>query len=246
MDSEFDGKVALITGAARGIGQASALAFAARGASVVLCDVLDLDDTVAQIQAVGTKALPVQTDVADATSVRNAVDSAVATFGRLDYAHNNAGTFAVGPLADLDDADWHRVIGVNLTGVFLCMKYEIPHLIASGGAIVNTASVWSFLGTAGQAVYAASKHGVAGLTRTAAADYGRQGIRINAVAPGPIRTGMTAGVPDEFIAPIIARTTLNRIGEPAEIAETVTWLCSPAASYINGAVLPVDGGYLAT
>ena len=246
MNGEFDGKVALVTGAAGGIGQASALAFAARGASVVLCDVADLSDTVAQVQGLGAKALAVPTDVADSASVRNAVDSAVAAFGQLDYAHNNAGTFAVSPLADLDEADWNRVIGVNLTGVFLCMKYEIPHVISSGGAIVNTASIWSFLGTGGQSVYVGSKHGVAGLTRTAAADYGRHGIRINAVAPGPIRTAMTAGVPDEFLAPIIARTTLGRMGEPAEIGEMVAWLCSPAASYVNGAVLPVDGGYLAT
>jgi NAD(P)-dependent dehydrogenase (short-subunit alcohol dehydrogenase family) len=246
MSHEFDGKIALVTGAAGGIGQASALAFAARGASVVLCDVADPSDTVAKVQGLGVKALAVETDVADSAAVRNAIDSAIATFGRLDYAHNNAGTYAAVPLADLDEADWDRVIAVNLTGVFLCMKYEIPHLISSGGAIVNTASVWSFLGTGGQSVYTASKHGVAGLTRNAAADYGRQGIRINAVAPGPIRTGMTAGVPDEFIAPIIGRTTLGRMGEPAEIGETVAWLCSPAASYVNGAVLPVDGGYLAT
>jgi NAD(P)-dependent dehydrogenase (short-subunit alcohol dehydrogenase family) len=243
---EFDGQVALVTGAASGIGRASALAFAARGASVVLCDIADLSDTVAEVQSLGAKALAVETDVADGASVRNAVDSAVATFDRLDYAHNNAGTYAVAPLADLDEAAWDRVIGVNLTGVFLCMKYELPHLISSGGAIVNTASVWSFVGTGGQSAYTASKHGVIGLTRNAAADYGQQGVRVNAVAPGPIRTGMTAGVPDEYIAPVIARTTLGRMGQSPEVGEAVAWLCSSAASYINGAVLPVDGGYLAS
>lgn len=245
MSGEFDGRIALVTGAAGGIGQASALAFAARGASVALCDVADLDETVAKVQALGVKAVALRTDVADSASVRAAVEQTVATFGRLDYAHNNAGTFVPAPLADLDEADWHRVIAVNLTGVFLCMRYEIPHLISSGGAIVNTASIWSFVGAGSQSAYAASKHGVAGLTRSAAADYGGQGVRINAIAPGPIRTGMTAVVPDDVLAPIIARTTLGRMGEPAEIGEAVAWLCSPAASYVNGAVLPVDGGYLA-
>lgn len=146
MSGEFDGRIALVTGAAGGIGQASALAFAARGASIALCDVADLDETVAKVQALGVKAVALRTDVADSASVRAAVEQTVATFGRLDYAHNNAGTFVPAPLADLDEADWHRVIAVNLTGVFLCMRYEIPHLIASGGAIVNTASIWSFVG----------------------------------------------------------------------------------------------------
>ncbi len=242
---EFDGKVALVTGAARGIGQASALAFARRGAAVVVCDMLDLTDTVQQIEDAGGKAIGVTTDVSDSGAVQNAVNSAVSTFGRLDYAHNNAGTFAPAPLADLDEADWHRVIAVNLTGVFLCLKYQIPEIIKTGGAIVNTASIWSFAGSGCQAAYVASKHGVAGLTRTAAQDYGTAGIRVNAVAPGPIDTAMTAAVPKEAMAPVIARTTMNRFGQPNEIAETVTFLCSDAASYINGAVLPVDGGWLA-
>jgi NAD(P)-dependent dehydrogenase (short-subunit alcohol dehydrogenase family) len=245
MSRDFEGKVALVTGAAGGIGRASAVAFAARGASVVVCDRVDPVDTATEVERHGVKAVSVQLDVADGAAVRDAVESAVTTFGRLDFAHNNAGTFAVAPLADLAEDLWNRVLAVNLSAVFLGMKYQIPHLLRTGGAIVNTASIWSEQGSAAQAAYVASKHGVAGLTRTAAIDYGRQGIRINAVAPGPIRTAMTAAVPTEAMAPVIGRTTVGRYGEAPEVAQAVVWLCSPAAAYVNGAVLPVDGGYLA-
>lgn len=245
MSREFDGRVAYVTGAAGGIGRSSALAFAARGASVVVCDLNDPAETAAEVQEHGVQALAVQLDVSDAAAVRDAVAATVRTFGRLDFAHNNAGTFAVAPLADLADDDWNRVIAVNLGGVFLGMKHQIPHLLETGGAIVNTASIWSEQGAAAQGAYVASKHGVAGLTRAAAIDYGGRGIRVNAVAPGPIRTAMTAAVPDEAMAPVLGRTTLGRYGEAPEVAEAVVWLCSPAAAYVNGVVLPVDGGYLA-
>jgi NAD(P)-dependent dehydrogenase (short-subunit alcohol dehydrogenase family) len=245
MSAEFEGRVAFVTGAAGGIGRASVLAFAARGASVVACDLVDPADTAAEAEQLGVKALSLQVDVAAGTALRDAVETTVATFGRLDFAHNNAGTFAPAPLADLAEDDWARVVAVNLGGVFLGMKYQIPHLLQTGGAIVNTASIWSEQGAPLQAAYVASKHGVAGLTRTAAIDYGGRGIRINAVAPGPIRTAMTAAVPTEAMAPVIGRTTLDRYGEPPEVAEAVVWLCSPAAAYVNGVVLPVDGGYLA-
>ena len=245
MSGDFAGKVAFVTGAASGIGRASAVAFAARGAAVVVCDLAEPADTVAEVERLGATALPFQLDVSDGDALRDAVDAAARAFGRLDYAHNNAGTFAVAPLADLTEADFTRVLAVNLTGVFLGMKYQIPHLLETGGAIVNTASIWSEQGAAAQAAYVASKHGVAGLTRTAAIDYGGRGIRINAVAPGPIRTAMTAAVPADAMAPVIGRTTLGRYGEAAEVAEAVVWLCSPAAAYVNGVVLAVDGGYLA-
>lgn len=246
MAAEFAERVALVTGAAGGIGRASALAFAARSASVVLCDVSDTSETAAMVEEFGVKALPTRMEVADSASIRAGIDAAIRIFGRLDFAHNNAGISAMAPLADVEEADWNRVIGVNLTGIFLCMKYQLPHLIASGGAIVNTASVWGFQAAGLSSPYVASKHGVVGLTRAAAHDYGPLGVRVNAVAPGPIRTPMTAPAPEEAMAVVIARTRAGRMGEPHEVGEVVAWLCSPAASYINGAVVPVDGGYLVT
>ena len=247
MSQQFNGKVAMITGAADGIGRASALAFAARGACVVLCGLsAAVGESVALVEALGAKALALRVDVANSESVRSAIDVIIKEFGRLDYAHNNAGTAKFGSIADLSEDDWNQVLAVNLTGVYLCMKYQMPHLIKSGGAIVNTASVFSFQASAMNAAYVASKHGLIGLTRAAALDYGRQGVRINAVAPGPIHTPMTAPAPASMLAPLIARTTLGRIGQPDEVGEAVAWLCSDAAAYINGVVLPVDGGYLAT
>lgn len=243
---QFQNKVALVTGAAGGIGRASALAFAARGASVALCDIADVSETAALVKDAGATALALNMNVAQSESVRAGIDQIIRAFGRLDYAHNNAGISAMAPLADLDEEAWNQVIAVNLTGIFLCMKYQLPHLIAAGGAIVNTASVWGLQAAAYSSPYVASKHGVVGLTRAAAHDYGPLGVRVNAVAPGPIRTPMTAPAPKEAMAAVVARTRAGRMGEPQEVGEVVSWLCSPAASYINGAILPVDGGYLVT
>ncbi|OUS79679.1 SDR family NAD(P)-dependent oxidoreductase [Rhodococcus sp. NCIMB 12038] len=245
----LDGKVAMVTGAARGIGAASAQALAVNGAAVVICDLLDdaAEETVAAITDKGGRASYFRTDVSDSASVQSAIRHAEDTFGPLDIAHNNAGTFHAAPLADLADADWARVINVNLTGVFLCMKYQLKSMVPRRtGAIVNTASVWSMAGAPTQAAYAASKHGVVGLTKTAALDYGAAGVRINAVAPGPIATAMTAAVPTDVMNSIVGRTAAGRYGQPDEVGQAVAWLCSDQASYVNGAVLPVDGGWLAS
>lgn len=244
----LDGTVAMVTGAARGIGAASAKALAAQGAAVVICDLLDDDagDTVAAITDAGGQASYVRTDVSDSASVQSAIRYAENTFGPLDYAHNNAGTFHPAPLADLEDDDWARVLEVNLTGVFLCMKYQLRSMLSRRrGAIVNTASVWSMAGAPSQGAYAASKHGVVGLTKTAALDYGGAGIRVNAVAPGPIATAMTAAVPSDVMNHVVDRTAAGRYGQPDEVGQAVAWLCSDAASYVNGTILPVDGGWLA-
>jgi NAD(P)-dependent dehydrogenase (short-subunit alcohol dehydrogenase family) len=243
----FEGKVAMVTGAARGIGAASARALADPGAAVAICDVLDADgaQTAAEITATGGSAVYLHTDVSNAESVQSTVARIVEHFGRLDFAHNNAGVFSPAPTADLAVEQWRWVIDVNLTGVFLCMKYQLPHIVKNTGAVVNTASVWSQAGAATQAAYSASKHGVVGLTRTAALDYGAAGVRVNAIAPGPIATAMTASVPSAVMDAVIGRTAADRYSAPEEVGKAVVWLCSPASSYVNGAVVPVDGGWLA-
>lgn len=247
--TDMNGKVAMLTGAARGIGAAAAQSFVERGANVVICDVLadDARATVEGLNAAGGKAEFVQTDVSDPASVQAAVEYTVSTFGRLDYALNNAGIFHAAPLVDLEVEDWQRVVDVNLSGVFYCLKFQLQHMLEAGtGAIVNTASVWSYAASGGQTAYVATKHGVVGLTKNAALDHGGSGVRINAIAPGPIETPMTSGVPAEVMAKIIGRTSSNRYGQPEEVARAATWLCSEEASYVNGSVLAVDGGWLAS
>jgi NAD(P)-dependent dehydrogenase (short-subunit alcohol dehydrogenase family) len=244
--AEFAGKVAMVTGAARGIGQGSALAFAARGADVIVCDLLPDDgETVKQVENLGVSAIYVQTDVASPESVQAAVLAGIKHFGRLDYAHNNAGIGPVATVEDLTKSVWDQVMAINLTGVFLCMQHQLPHLLQTRGAVVNTASLWGVVGAAGMSAYAASKHGVIGLTQSAALEYGTRGVRINAIAPGPIQTPLTAAVPAEVIGQIIGRTAQQRYGQPREVGEVVAWLCSDSASYVTGALVPVDGGWLA-
>lgn len=250
--TDFSGKVAIVTGAASGIGRASARLFAAHGAQVVVADIDDAggEETAKLIQADGGDAVFVHTDVSDPAAVEQMVATAVATYGRLDFAHNNAGIAGAGqPIPDYPLDEWYRGIDVMLTGVFLGMRFEIPAILeAGGGAIVNTASGAGLIGFPGMAAYVAAKHGVIGLTKTAALEFGSQGVRINAICPGTARSRMVdewlQGDPDN-LAQVAALHPIGRIAEPEEIAEAAIWLCSDAASFMCGAAIPVDGGYTA-
>lgn len=250
--SGLSGRVALVTGAASGIGRASALAFAREGAKVIVSDVAapGAEETVRMIAEAGGQARFVRADVSVERDVQALVDAALASYGRLDCAHNNAGVpGADAKTVDYPLADWDRVIAVNLTGVWLCMKHELVAMLRQGsGSIVNTASVAGLQGFARYTAYAASKHGVVGLTKSAALEYAKAGIRINAVCPGYIRTGMTQPMLDRrpgLEERVSAIEPLGRIGRPEEIADAVIWLCSDAASFVTGHAMPVDGGLMA-
>jgi NAD(P)-dependent dehydrogenase (short-subunit alcohol dehydrogenase family) len=252
MPGRLDGKVALITGGASGIGRATALTCAREGAQLVIADMNEDggQQTAHRITEQGGKAIFVRTDVSKAVEVQALISQAVATYGRLDCAHNNAGISGGGRAltAEYAEETWHQVIAVNLTGVWFCMKYEIPQMLQhGGGAIVNTASVAGLIGGRGLAAYVASKHGVVGLTKTAALEYAQQGIRVNCVCPGVIHTPMTErGLNDpERRARIIASEPMGRAGTPEEVAEAVVWLCSDAASFVTGHTMTIDGGYVA-
>jgi len=254
MSGQLNGKVALITGGASGIGRATALTFAREGAKLIIADMNEDggQQTVHMIAEHGGEATFVQVDVSRATEVEAMISKTVQTYGRLDCAHNNAG---IGSrprvlLHELSEESWERVISINLKGVWLCMKYEIIQMCTQGGgAIVNTASIMGLVGSWSRSgVYNASKHGVVGLTKTAALEYAKSGIRVNAVCPGYIRTPLIeealASNP-EMEAQIVARHPVGRMGRPEEIAEAVMWLCSDAASFVTGHTMTVDGGYVA-
>ncbi len=246
---DFSGKVALVTGAASGMGLATAQAFAEAGAAVVLADFKEdaVKAAAEELVAAGHKALAVRCDVSDDAQVAALVERAVAEFGRLDAAFNNAGVMArIAPTADSTREDWDRVIGVNLRGVWSCMKHELRQMERQGsGAIVNNASVGALTGNPGIGSYIASKHGVVGLTRTAALEYVKRGIRVNAVNPGLIDTQIARDVvsgDERAYAEIAKQVPIGRAGRPEEIASAVLWLCSPGASYVVGHALTVDGG----
>ena len=248
MNLSFETKVAFVTGAANGIGRATALAFAREGASVVVADVSEKgQETARMIEELGGRALAVRCDVARAEDVKAALDRVVETFGRLDFAFNNAGVEQpITAAADLTEEEWDRIIRVNLRGVFLCLKYEIPLMLKQGGgAIVNTSSGAGIKGFKGQAAYAAAKHGVVGLTKSAALDYAQSNIRINAVCPGIIATPMMqrfTGGTTEGEQRVIAQEPIGRMGMPEEIAAAILWLCSDAAAFVVGHAMVVDGG----
>jgi NAD(P)-dependent dehydrogenase (short-subunit alcohol dehydrogenase family) len=249
--TRFAGKVAIVTGAASGIGRASAIGFAREGASVVVADIDPIggQETVGLIAEAGGQACFAETDVADSASVQAMVNTAISQYGRLDFAHNNAGIVGGGaPIAELDEAVWERGIGVMLTGVFLCMKYEIPHIVAQGpgGAIVNTSSGAGLIGFPGMADYVSSKHGVIGLTRTAALELATTGVRVNAICPGTARSRMVndwMGDDPALEKQVVDLHPIGRIAEPEEIAAAALWLCSPESSFVLGHALAIDGGY---
>jgi NAD(P)-dependent dehydrogenase (short-subunit alcohol dehydrogenase family) len=250
MNLSFENKVALVTGAGSGMGLATAQAFAAEGAAVVLADVNEAAARAAteQLAAAGHKAIAVRCDVADEAQVKAMVEQTVSAFGRLDAAFNNAGVQS--PIAETADAsgeEFDRVNAINLRGVWSCMKYELLQMREQGsGAIVNCSSLGGLVGIAGRGVYHASKHGVLGLTKSAALEYASMGIRINAVCPGIIDTPMVAGMlatQAGAMQELMKDVPIGRLGRPEEIAAAVLWLCSPGASFVIGHALAVDGGY---
>jgi NAD(P)-dependent dehydrogenase (short-subunit alcohol dehydrogenase family) len=251
----LDGKSALITGGGGGIGRATALAFAREGARVAVADVAAeaARETVALVNAAGGQAISLAGEVARDAEVRAMIEAVVSTYGRLDCAFNNAGIAgwqvdAAGKkTAEWSEEAFDRMIAVNLKGVWLCMRHELPQMQAQGGgAIVNTGSIAGLAGLPTSSAYVAAKHGVVGLTKTAALEYADANIRVNAVCPGFIKTRMTEDTMRRRGAEILGQVPFRRMGNPEEIAETVVWLCSERASYVSGAAYNVDGGWMAT
>ena len=255
MTRDLEGKSALVTGGASGIGRATALAFAREGARVAVADILEeaAQGTVTEIKAMGGQAIAIACDVTDDDAVKAMIAATVDAFGGLDCAFNNAGIapYQVNAggqkIADVAPEAWRRLIDVNLTGVWLCLRHEVAQMRAqgSGGVIINTASILGLIGSASSSAYVAAKHGVVGLTKTAAADHAEDNIRVNAVCPGYIETPMTEETMRRRGERILARVPMARMGQANEIAEAVVWLCSPKASFVTGVSWAVDGGYTA-
>src|SRR5262245_49444296 len=248
----FAGKVVIVTGASSGLGEAAALKFAREGAKVVVAARREAKSqaVVQQIEALGGEGVFIKTDVTKRAEIEALVDGTVAKFGKLDCAVNSAGITAPGlvPLAEIEEDGWDEVMNTKLKAVWMCMKYEILAMLQQGkGAIVNIASIYGFKPSAvGHAPYCASKFGLIGLSKTAAVDYAQQGIRVNVVSPGYTHSevvGPDGGAAHGMVAAVVSRySALNRLGHPEETAEAIAWLCSDAARFVNGAVLPVDGG----
>jgi NAD(P)-dependent dehydrogenase (short-subunit alcohol dehydrogenase family) len=255
MTRDLEGKSALVTGGASGIGRATALAFAREGARVAVADIMQdaAQRTVTEIKAMGGQAMAIACDVTDDDAVKAMIAATVDAFGSLDCAFNNAGIapYQVNAggqkIADVAPEAWRRLIDVNLTGVWLCLRHEVAQMRAqgSGGVIINTASILGLVGSATSSAYATAKHGVVGLTKVAAADHAEDNIRVNAVCPGYIETPMTEETMRRRGGRILARVPMARMGKAEEIAEAVVWLCSPKASFVTGVSWAVDGGYTA-
>lgn len=250
METTFKNKVAIVTGGSSGIGRATAVAFAKKGAKVAVVDWIENNETVNLIKEFGSEAIFIKCDVSKTADVKAMVAKTIAAFGRLDYAFNNAGIEgASAPTQDCTEENWDKTIGINLKGIWLCMKYEIPEILKQGkGAIVNCSSVAGLVGFSGLPAYVASKHGVIGLTKTAALEYATLGIRVNVVCPGVIQTPMIdrlTGKTKEAIEQFTGLEPLGRFGLPEEIAHAVVWLCSDEASFVTGHAMAVDGGFVA-
>jgi NAD(P)-dependent dehydrogenase (short-subunit alcohol dehydrogenase family) len=250
MDQIFKNKVAIISGGSFGIGRATAILFAQKGAKVAIVDYIDDDETLNIIKSNGGEAIFIKCDVSKEEDIRKMVEKTVSTFGRLDFAFNNAGIEGISaPTHECTVENWDQVMNVNLRGAWLCMKYEITEMLKHGkGSIVNNSSVAGLVGFTGIPAYTVSKHGLIGLTKTAALEYAKQGIRVNAVCPGVIKTPMIdrfTGKKKEVEKQFESMEPVGRLGEPEEVANAVTWLCSDEASFVTGASLAVDGGWVA-
>jgi NAD(P)-dependent dehydrogenase (short-subunit alcohol dehydrogenase family) len=249
----FAGKVAIVTGGSSGIGRATAIGFAREGAKVVVASrrIKEGEETVQLVKKAGSDGFFIKTDVAKTADVRAMVEKTVATYGRLDYAFNNAGVIeqTPGPLVEQSEETFGRIMDINVKGIWLSMKYEIPEMLKrGGGAIVNMSSVAGVIGFPGIGIYVASKHAVVGLTKAAAVEYSKSGIRVNAVNPAAIETemlGHIVGDNAEARAQMAAAHPIGRTGRPEEIADAVIWLCSDKSSFVTGHALLVDGGYTA-
>lgn len=245
--ARFPGKVAFITGAASGIGRATALAFAAEGARVAVTDRSEeaLERLRAEIEGAGGEALAIRCDVSAPEEVEAAVARTVERFGRLDCAFNNAGVEnKATPVHEIDLAEWDRILNINLRGAFTCMKHELAQMVAQGGGVVvNSSSGAGIRGVAGGAAYAASKHAIIGLTRSAALDYANKNIRVNAVLPGNIETPMMDRFTEGDLQKAIDLQPVGRLGKPEEIAEAVLWMCSDRGGFVTGAATVIDGGW---
>lgn len=249
MENQFKNKVAIVTGGSFGIGRATAIAFAKRGAKVAIADWVEDNETLLLIKASGGEAIFIKCDVSKDSDVKTMVEKTVQTFGRLDYAFNNAGIEGASAIThECTEEIWDKTIGVNLKGVWLCMKYEIQQMLKQGkGSIVNTASIAGLVGFQGLPAYTSSKHGVIGLTKTAAIEYAKLGIRVNAVCPGVIKTPMVdrfTGKQKEAEKAFENMEPIGRMGRPEEVAEAAIWLCSDAASFVTGDAMAVDGGWI--